>query len=180
MKSQILLTAFVIGAVFPARAGSTPPAPIAERFYEAHQKSSQDGVPDAAQRAKYEPYMTSALTKLLAQAAEAEKRYAKANRDSPPMVEGDLFSSNFEGISTFRVNECTVTRASARCHVQLRYAAQDPGPQDKPVDWTDTVTLLQTGAGWRIDDIAFGGKWAFGNHGALKSVLEDVIADARK
>jgi len=164
----------------PAHAGGVVPAQIVGKFYAVHQRSSQDGVPNAKLRAKYEPYISPELEKLLMEAAWAEARYARANPDSPPMVEGDLFSSNFEGITTFHVSGCSITRAAAQCRVQLHYAVQSPRPQDKPVDWTDTVTLMQAPSGWRIDNIAFGGKWAFGNHGAVKSVLKSVIADAGK
>jgi hypothetical protein len=30
-------------------------------FYRVHQQSSQDGIPDVAQRAKYEPYISPVL-----------------------------------------------------------------------------------------------------------------------
>jgi len=149
-------------------------------FYQVHQKSSQGGIPDAKQRAKYELYISPGLNKLLADSDAAEARYAKANPDSPPMMEGDLFSPNFEGISSFKVGACIAKGAAARCKMQLRYADAHPRPQDKPVDWTDTVTLVKNASGWRVDDIAYGGTWDFGNHGTLKGVLKDMIANAGK
>lgn len=178
MRTQVLLAAMV--AALPTLADRDGPALVVGKFCAAHQRSSQDGVPDSKLHAKYGPYISPYLSTLLMEAAKAEECYAKANPDSPPMVEGDLFSSNFEGISSFRVDSCAVTRATALCRVRLRYATLNPRPQDKPVDWTDTVTLIRSSAGWRVDDIAFGGKRAFGNHGALKSVLKSAIGDAGK
>ncbi|HEY4114916.1 MAG TPA: hypothetical protein VGM17_12750 [Rhizomicrobium sp.] len=147
-------------------------------FYRVHQQSSQDGIPDVAQRAKYEPYISPVLDNLLADAEAADARFKKANPDSPPMIEGDLFSPNFEGITSFQIGACAVKGDSAQCKMQLHYAVAHPAPQDKPVDWADTVSLLNTSAGWRVDDVAFGGHWDFGNHGTLKALLKDSIANA--
>ena len=155
-------------------------AQVVNSFYAVHQKSSQDGVPDAKQRAKYEPYISPELNRLLADSDAAEARYAKANPDSPPMMEGDLFSPNFEGISVFKVDACTENGKTAQCKVTLRYADSHPRPQDKPIEWTDTVTLAKAAAGWSLDDISYGGTWDFGNHGTLKAILKDMIANAGK
>jgi hypothetical protein len=153
-------------------------AKVAAGFYQIHQQSSQDGIPDAKQRAKYAPYISPELEKLLIDADLADTRFAKANTDSPPMIEGDLFSPNFEGITSFQLGACTPKGASMQCRMELHFAAAHPRPQDKPVDWTDTMTLVKAPEGWRIDDIAYGGNWDFGNHDTLKAVLKDVIAEA--
>lgn len=174
------IAAVVTPAVAAGSSSSQAMAQVLMGFYQVHQKSSQGGIPDAKQRAKYELYISPGLNKLLADSDAAEARYAKANPDSPPMMEGDLFSPNFEGISSFKVGACIAKGAAARCKMQLRYADAHPRPQDKPVDWTDTVTLVKNASGWRVDDIAYGGTWDFGNHGTLKGVLKDMIANAGK
>ena len=48
-------------------------------------------------------------------------------------------------------------------------------PGKAPFVWTDTVFLVNTPAGWRVDDIAFGGTWDFGNKGSLSETLKQVI-----
>ena len=48
---------------------------------------------------------------------------------------------------------------------------QDKG--QKPVSWTDTIYLVNTPAGWRVDDIGYGGAWDFGNKGRLSQTLGD-------
>jgi hypothetical protein len=163
-----------------AGSGKDELAQVVNGFYTVHQQSSQDGIPDAKQRAKYQPYVSPELNKLLADADAAEVRYANANPDSPPMMEGDLFSPNFEGISSFKLGACTTKGAAAQCKMHLRYVDAHPRPQDKPVDWTDTVALEKTAAGWRVGDIAYGGTWDFGNHGTLRAILKDMIASAGK
>ena len=149
-------------------------------FYQVHQASTQDGVPDTKQRSKYEQFISPELDTLLSDGDAAEALYAKRNPDSPPMVEGDLFSPNFEGISFFKIGHCAEIKSSVKCKVELRYVDPHPPPQDKPIQWVDTVTLVETASGWRVDDIAYGGTWDFGNHGTLKGLLKDVIADASK
>lgn len=179
MRSATLVLAILLVAA-PCAAEQADPqlAATLNGFYRVHQQSSQDGIPDAALRAKYEPYISPALDKLLADAGAADARFKKANLDSPPMVEGDLFSPNFEGITSYQVGACAVKGDAADCKVQLHYADAHPRPQDKPVDWTDTVALVKLGGGWRVDDIAYGGHWDFGNHGTLKALLKQTIADA--
>jgi hypothetical protein len=153
-------------------------AKVADGFYQVHQASSQDGIPDATQRAKYEPYISPALDKLLADGDEAESRYAAANKDSPPVVEGDLFSPNFEGVTRFTIGSCVTDAKGGHCAALLTYDDSKTDPKNKPLDWTDTVRLVKTPAGWRVDDIAYGGNWDFGNHGTLKAILKDAISNA--
>jgi hypothetical protein len=153
-------------------------AKVAGGFYQVHQASSQDGIPDAKQHAKYAPYISPELDKLLADGDEAESRYAAANKDSPPLVEGDLFSPNFEGITRFKISACQANAHGGQCAAMLTYDDGKKSPKDKPLDWNDTVRLVRTPAGWRVDDIAYGGSWDFGNHGTLKVVLKDAISNA--
>ncbi|HEY8697340.1 MAG TPA: hypothetical protein VIM02_06965 [Rhizomicrobium sp.] len=153
-------------------------AKVVGGFYQVHQASSQDGIPDATQRAKYEPYISPELDKLLAEGNAAESRYAAANKDSPPVVEGDLFSPNFEGVTRFAIGACATDATGGHCAAMLTYDDGKHGAKDKPLDWTDTVKLAKTPSGWRVDDIAYGGSWDFGNHGTLKAILQDAISNA--
>jgi hypothetical protein len=131
-----------------------------------------DGIPGANDRAKYHPYLSPALETQLADADAAAQRYAKANKDSPPLVEGDLFSSLFEGATSVSIGACEVSGATGHCAANLVYAETG----SKPTNWTDTVLLVKTPAGWRVDDIEYGGSWAFGNKGRLTGTLKQVIA----
>ena len=180
MKHEVGFVALLLatGALPAVASDAQDAANVAAGFYQIHQQSSQDGTPDAKQRAKYAPYISRDLEKLLIDGNSAETRFAEANKNSPPMIEGDLFSPNFEGITSFQVGACTPKGASMQCRMQMHFAAAHPRPQDKPVDWTDSMTLVKAPEGWRVDDIAYGGNWDFGNHGTLKAILRDVIADA--
>jgi len=174
----MMLASLRAGALAADAPDAQAMAGIVGGFYQVHQTTTQDGIPDSQTRAKYAPFISPALEKLLADGDAAEDRYAKANKDSPPLIEGDLFSPNFEGISSFKVGGCTADAKGAHCKVALHYADAHPRPQDTPVDWTDTVTLVKTPSGWRVDDIDYGGNWDFGNHGKLTDTLRATIKDS--
>jgi hypothetical protein len=149
-------------------------------FYSVYRTfNPSDGIPDAKDRAKYDPFISPGLDALLKSGDDAETKFAKENKDSPPMVEGDLFTSNFEGATAFKIGACTGDEKSGKCAVMLTY---DPGktnnPKDKPFNWTDAAYLVNTPAGWRVDDIGYGGTWDFGNKGGMRDTLKVVIHDA--
>jgi hypothetical protein len=132
------------------------------------------GIPDAAGRAKLAPYLSPALNKMLADGAAAEARFAAKFKNSPPLIEGDLFSSMFEGATAWKLGACSANGAAARCPVAFTHAeAGHP-----PVTWTDTLLLSNTGAGWRVDDIAYGAGFQFGNTGKLTDTLRTVLREA--
>jgi len=174
---RLLLIAAVISGVVAGRAlaagDETGMAAAANGFYAVYQTfHPSDGVPSAADRARYAPFLSSALDKLLTDAGAAEARFAKANKDSPPLIEGDLFSSMFEGATSVQVTACSGDGRSGHCAVKLEYAET----AGKPTDWTDTIYLVKTESGWRVDDIAYGASWAFGNKGRLTQTLKQTIS----
>jgi hypothetical protein len=137
-----------------------------------------DGIPDAKARAKYEPFISPDLDKLLTQAAEAENTFAKANKDSPPLIEGDLFTSNFEGATSYKVGACKGDAKTGLCTVALIYDDRNDSPKDKPLTWNDTAYLVATPSGWRVDDIGYGESWEFGNKGKMSETVRSAIANA--
>jgi hypothetical protein len=162
-------------AVCPALAQTATPAETAEGFYAVYDGfHPSDGIPDAAGLAKYAPFLSPALQKLLEEGEAAEQRFAKANKDSPPLVEGDLFSSMFEGATAHKIGDCKQTGEEARCTAELTYAAGS----DKPISWSDTLALVKTSGGWRVDDIYYGGAWDFANKGRMSDTLKQAIADS--
>jgi hypothetical protein len=163
--------------VTAAAAPEDSPAGAAGRFYEVYLKLQLSGVPGAKERGQLRRLLSSELDQLLAKAAEAEARYAKkTNGESPPLVEGDLFSSLFEGASAFRVASCDGAAETASCRVALRYV--DPAAKEDEVNWQDRVFLLRQAGAWVVDDIEYGGTWDFGNHGRLKAALQEAISEA--
>jgi len=160
-------------AATPARAEDM--ASAASGFYAAYLSlPRQGGIPDATARIRYAPLLSPRLNKLIAEAAAAETRFAKANKNSPPLIEGDLFSSLFEGFSQFKLGACSGSPTSGQCAVSLTYQSRG----QKPVTWNDAVMLVNTPAGWKIDDIAYKAGFQFGNSGLLSDTLKFTIAQA--
>jgi hypothetical protein len=133
-----------------------------------------DGIPNATGRARLAPYLSPALNKLLADGAAAEARFAAKVKDSPPLIEGDLFSSLFEGATSWKLEACTATGTNARCPVEFTHA----DAKQKPVTWTDTLLLTNTPQGWRVDDIVYGANFQFGNTGKLTDTLHMILREA--
>src|ERR1700761_4443995 len=149
--------ALLLMAAIPAHAQDAMTA-AANAFYAATAHAgSNGGIPDAAARARLQPLLSPGLNQLLAQAAAAEARFKAKNKDSPPLIEGDIFSSLFEGPTAAKVGTCRGDEKIAHCGATL--TRQDPG--QKPVTWVDTIKLVNAG-GWKVDDVAYDANFAFG------------------
>jgi len=179
MSNRCLIAALLGIAALPAFAStSDDPAAVANGFYGVYATfHPSDGIPEAKARAKLEPFISPALDKLLVEGKAAETHFRSVTKNmSPPLVEGDLFTSNFEGATAYHVGACAKSGETAHCPVTFGY--RDNSKEDaKPVNWTDTVYLVHAANGWRVDDVAYGATWAFGNKGRLKSVLTSAIRD---
>ena len=132
-----------------------------------------DGIPDSGGRTRLRPFLSPGLNKLLADAAAAQARFSAKIKNSPPLLEGDLFTSMFEGASQWKLQPCATSGVQSRCPVAFAHA----GPDGKSTAWTDTLLLVNTPEGWRVDDIAYGGGFQFGNTGRLSDTLKTVTSE---
>lgn len=174
----IALALGLCGTTLAATASGTPEQ-AANAFYKAYMKSNKDGIPDAKGRKKFTHYISAALDKLLADGDHAEDIHDKATKSQePPLVEGDLFTSNFEGTTSFKVGACKGDDKTSQCPFALIYDVKSKNPKDSPAIWTDTVTLVKESGQWRVDDITYGATWDFGNKGTLRDLLKQVVLDA--
>ena len=161
-----------------APSANAAPDRIVDGFYTAYQAlPSGGGVPDGDGRAMLAPFLSPALSQLLKEADAAETAYAKAtNGESPPLIEGDPFSSMFEGATGAEVGKCEGDDKERQCVVDLVYKDQS----GKETKWQDTADVVMTNKGWRVDDIEYGGTWDFGNKGTLSELLKGAIEEAKK
>jgi hypothetical protein len=144
----------------------------AATFYDIVLSERTSGVPEAEMRAKLRPVISPDLDSLLAQAAEAERRHTeRVNNEEPPYLQGDIFSSLFEGATGYEISGCDEKGDNlVECDVQLVHDAEEP------LQWKDTVRLVPSDAKtWLVDDIAYGGGWDFAPKGTLKEMLSAVI-----
>jgi hypothetical protein len=175
LAPTIAIFGFIVSAASAEPAGSDTQAmfQVATGFYEVYATlHPSDGIPDAKLRAQFEPFISPALDKLLAEGDAAEQRYVKATKNhAPPLVEGDPFTPNFEGATSLKIGSCVADAKGGHCPVAMVYDDH----KDKPIKWTDTVLLVSAPAGWRVDDIAYGAE--FGNRGSLTHTIRDAIDD---
>ena len=178
MKPLLFAAALLLPLVSAQAADD--PAQAANAFYTVYKdQHAQGGIPDATGRLRYTPVLSPRLNKQLADAAAAQGRLtAKVRNAVPPMLEGDIFSSLFEGATSWKVGSCQADAKTARCTVALSYippltqAAKAP----KPANWNDTLLLTHTPQGWRVDDVIYDAGFQFGNTGRLSDMLQMVVA----
>jgi hypothetical protein len=182
MKHILAAILLLVPAGLKAQPASDPAAG-ANAFYAVYagQQAQGGGIPDATARVRYAPVLSPRLNKQLATAAAAQTRLtAKVRNAVPPMLEGDIFSSLFEGATAWKVGACQVNaqgnNKTARCPVALTYAPPPSQKASKPAQWSDTIVLENTPQGWKVDDVVYDAGFAFGNTGRLSSMLQMVIA----
>jgi len=176
MKLRIAAIA-ILFLVAPARAQEDTQDSVfinaAAKFYEAYVRLGVRGLPDDATRAKLAPTITWSLEQELKAALEVQKKFAAEMKgEVPPLVDGDLFTSLFEGATSFEIRACKRMAAGASCVVTLTYAEKD----GKRTKWNDFAELREEKSGWHVDNIGYGGDWPFANKGTLKQTLKAAVA----
>ncbi|MES2472808.1 MAG: hypothetical protein V4601_08205 [Pseudomonadota bacterium] len=185
MKHAALFLALMLAApaASQTQAVKAPadPAAAANAFYAVYgpQVGKGGGIPDAATRLRFSAVLSPRLNKQLADAAAAQARLtAKVKNAVPPMLEGDVFSSLFEGATAWKVGACQSDGSNARCPVALTHVSPPIAGRApvKPAQWNDTVLLTNGPGGWKVDDVIYDASFAFGNTGRLSAMLRMVIA----
>ena len=101
-----------------------------------------------------------------------EGRYhEKTNGEVPSLVQGDLFTSLFEGANEFTVLPCHVEDLVANCLVELTNT--DAG--EASFSWQDRIYLIQDENTWVVDDVEFLGDWDFMRKGFLKTIITSIL-----
>lgn len=153
-----------------AKSGDSP-GDVVEDFYALRLELGTTGAPAPAELERMAPYLSTELRELLAQARKRrEDEAARAPAEKPSFAEGDLFSSLFEGPTSFQVGADEATGDVHRVSVQLAHDLQQP-----VVSWTDKVVVGDEAGRWVVADIEYGGSWEFGNKGSLVSMLKRAL-----
>lgn len=144
------------------------PAGAVRAFYAERVRLRIDGVPNADQLAAVAPLVSDTLRALLGAARRLrDAEAARAPDEKPPFVEGDLFSSLFEGPTSFEVDS---TATGAVVPVRL-VRADDAGR----TAWTDRVVAREERGRWVVDDVEYGGRWEMANRGTLRAALSSAL-----
>ncbi len=145
-RSLLLMVTVGLCLATPPAAG--PETTLAE-FYQRYQTMKLSGLPGAKDTQQLAPWLSGSLRQLMAKARAEQARCIKAFKDEkPPWIEGDLFTSNFEGFTTFRVNSADAR--STRLTLEFAYVAKG-----QTFAWRDDVEMVREGGAWKLNDIFF-------------------------
>lgn len=152
-------------------------AAAAKSFCIALRSEPVEGLPSVAQLQRLSPLITKELGSLIERArSRQQEQIRKHPDDKPDWIEGDLFSSLFEGVTTWELGSAfTAPEVDATVKVKQTYTEKD----QKPVTWTDTLIFKQRDQKWLLDDIRMGGDWAFKAGQTLRGRLPGGIKETQ-
>lgn len=143
------------------------PTDAVMQFYTMRDAIGVQGAPTPKELAALRPFIADTLARGLVAAdsvRESDKR--RAPDEKPAYVEGDLFSSVFEGSTSFRVMPTAST--SAPYAVPVAFADERAKPV---VRWVDTAIVIVERGRLVVQDVRYGGTWDFANKGKLLDQL---------
>ena len=168
------LVCLVAGTIHPANAVDTAtavndPKAATKAFYDTLSKHEVSGLPRGDAWKSLKSQMTPKLIAKLQAAMAEQAAFMKKNPDEkPPWIEGDLFTSLFEGAHTHAEGSARISEHQAEVPVQFTYT--EGGSTTK---WTDTLILQKSAAGrWLVDDVRYGGGWPMASKGLLSEALD--------
>ena len=162
--------ALAIGAAAtPESAEMKSATTLVTDFYEMRLKLGRTGLPDENEMKAYKAFLCPSLSAAFDSARVRQKVYIDEHPDDkPPLVEGDLFSSLFEGTEVVTPSGTTVEGDTARVTLSMRF-----GEGDSAARWKDDVLLAKDQGSWCIADVEYRGDWPFANKGKLSSTLAE-------
>jgi hypothetical protein len=175
LMKEILFTLFLIVSITAAQ--SLTPAEKVTAFLNKYQSMKFSGLPNAEDAKILSTFLSVKLNKQIQKAWIAQQKFkSKYPDEKPPLVEGDLFSSLFEGATSFEIMGTKIKLNNA--DVAVKFKNVSPAENNNPVEWTDNYKLIKNKNGWFIDDLKYQGKWDFAPKGLLSKTLNETIKDA--
>ena len=160
----------------PSAASQPSPHDVATSFHTTLARLHPSGAPTEAQRAELAPLVSREFLALLARADSVRSAARRAAPgEKPPFTDGDLFSSLFEGPTSFATSEAESIAVDAwRVPVALEHApAGTP-----PTRWTDTLLVRIEAGRPVVCDVRFDGTWDFASKGSLLARLRRDLGGA--
>ncbi|MBU3736535.1 MAG: hypothetical protein FGM62_06110 [Methylobacterium sp.] len=168
-----LATCCLLAACNPGPARPDPEIRAVNDFYQTVLSLRRGGIPSKSEIARLSPLISESFRARLLAALEAEARaFSRTQGKEPPLVQGALFYSLFEGADRLLSVKPDPDAAAHAYLVELEY-----GPPSDPrqhTRWHDRATLKQEGNRWVVDDIELLGDWSFGAKGKLSDILQQV------
>jgi len=174
-----LCTLVAVAACRPSAPSS--PSESAAQFYTLLDGLGVRGVPDSLALDAVAPYLDSTLLGLLTDARHTRDDFRRRfPSDKPPFVDGDMFSSLFEGNTSFAIRS-----TAARGDTTMVVMAFTNSLQPPTVAWTDTLVVVPRAnpapmsPQFVIADLRYGAGWDFANRGSMVASLRAAISEAR-
>lgn len=161
-----------------ARDAESSPADVkapVERFLAFYFQRYGRGLPDESQLPELASFLAPELLSLFEAALRGEDCYARKNDyEGPPFVEGDLFSSLFEGgtSATYQL----VSQEANTATFEIKWTNDSP-VAESPFTWKDRVILVKSASGWLIADFGHLGTWEFMAKGNVSDILRAVAKE---
>ncbi len=146
---------------------ATSPSGVVDSFYRKYIEYQIHGLPTEKQVKSLTPLFSRDIMRMIAADRAQQNKFIREHPDEkPPWVEGDLFSSLFEGATSYSLGKSRVQKTKAEVDVHLVYKYKTDA-----TEWMDTVVLTKVNERWVISDILFKGNWAFMNGASLRASL---------
>jgi hypothetical protein len=143
-------------------------------FYNVVLSLKNDGIPQNEDIEKLSPFISTSFKNLLLDARKAEDRYYKKTKGTvPPIMEGSLFFSLFEGAHRL----ISVKNDGKGGHYLIKLEYQNPYGKKEKVEWQDRAIIIRENDQWVVHDLEFLGEWQFGAKGKLSDILRAVIEE---
>jgi hypothetical protein len=156
---------------FAAAWAKEPTGPTAKdaanRFYRTYLKLNPRGLPTEEEMKAFGPLFTAELLELISAARHEQQKFIREHPDQkPPLIEGNLFASNYEGVSSFSRGTPTYNDDKASNPVYLEYR------EGKSIGrWIDVIVLERANKEWRVWDIFLNAPWPFRSGPNLRAML---------
>lgn len=143
-------------------------------FYNVVLVLKNDGIPGKKDIKKLTPLISTSFKNLLLEASKTEEVYFQKTKGKvPPLVEGSLFFSLFEGAD--KVVSITAETKTEKISYLIEFEYCDRYGKKEKIRWQDRAFLVMENNRWVVNDLELLGKWSFGNKGKLSDTLKNVI-----
>ncbi len=121
------------------------PEKVVEDFYKKHILNYDFRKADSS-------YLSPEISRMILEVILKENKSADelksiGSRDKPDLIEGDIFTSNYEGAKSFKILSSELNENNTKVKVEFSY-------QD--LKWVDEIALIQVNNKWLITDVKYG------------------------
>lgn len=150
-------------------------ASLVARFYATYLERPIGGLPSGPDLERVRPMLSARLAGLIDEALAYQARFIADHPDElaadgsapvvhkPPFIDGDYFSSLFEGPRGFEISSATPIRPG-EWEVAVRFRYETHG-------WEDRIVVVEEAGRRVIDDVIYGGAGPFNPSGRLSDAL---------